>query len=173
MKKSVLKIIPIALFMLSTIGYSQTFINGNESYGTRGSIKTFDKSDKTVKGTPYIPEEFTYGKISADTQGKIFSLRYDAFSDEIEFKTDANDTIRLNKNLDSLSITFLNGKKYKLYDYTDLDDESASKKKGYFVVQSETGKIPLLIKEKRLLQRISGHIMITAYSFLHHLIIIS
>ena len=65
MKKSVLKIIPIALFMLSTIGYSQTFINGNESYGTRGSIKTFDKSDKTAQS---VQTDQLYGQYGIETR---------------------------------------------------------------------------------------------------------
>ncbi|WP_298904497.1 hypothetical protein [uncultured Psychroserpens sp.] len=112
-----------------------------------GLIYAFDLNDNSIIGTPYIENDFMPGKISADKDGKLFSLRYNAFSDVMEIKKDNNDIEALNKDLLNVTITFSKGNKaYRAYNYVDSDTKNG--KRGYFVVLSDaSSKKPLLAKE--------------------------
>lgn len=113
-----------------------------------GMIYAFDMNDNNIIGTPYVENEFMPGKISADKDGKIYSLRYNAFNDVIELKKNADEIEALNRDLVNVTVTFINSNKsYQAYNY--IDSDSNNSKRGYFVVATNTtDKKPLLIKER-------------------------
>lgn len=145
------KIVLITVSLLSSvICLSQDLVNTetlNEGNTTR--LYSFDRSDKSVQGTPYIEDIFLPAKISAG-DGEIFQLRYNAVSDEMEIiGNDKNSTQAINKNIDGISITFLsNNKTYKVYNYIN---NSGIVNRGYFIDLSNTNSdIKLLIKESKV-----------------------
>ncbi|MEH6537160.1 MAG: hypothetical protein V7719_12250 [Psychroserpens sp.] len=111
-----------------------------------GMIYSFDLNDNTIKGTPYIVNEFMPGKISIDKESKIYSLRYNAFNDVIEVQKSNGDLNALNINLTDVTVTFTkDNKSYSAYNY--IDPVTNNSMKGYFVVVSDEAK-PLLVKER-------------------------
>ncbi|MDG5490685.1 hypothetical protein [Psychroserpens sp. SPM9] len=111
-----------------------------------GMIYSFDMNDNSIKGTPYIVNEFMPGKISIDEQSKIYNLRYNAFNDVIEIERSNGDLEALNKDLSNVTITFTkDNKSYRAYNY--IDPDTNNNMKGYFVVVSDNKK-PLLVKER-------------------------
>jgi len=111
-----------------------------------GMIYAFDMNDNSIKGTPYVVNEFMPGKISIDKQSKIYSLRYNAFNDVIEVKKDNGDLNALNKELVDVTITFTkDNKSYRVYNY--IDPDTNNNMNGYFVVATDGAK-PLLVKER-------------------------
>ena len=135
------------LMVLSINVFSQDAARQNLT--SPGLIYAFDMNDNSVSGTPYIVDDFMPGKISADKDGKIFSLRYNAFNDIIEVKKSETEIEALNKQLSNVTITFTNGNKsYRAFNY--IDEDSNQQKRGYFVIVSDAdeGKKPLLLKER-------------------------
>lgn len=121
--------------------------SARQNLSSPGLIYSFDINDNEVNGTPYIVNEFLPGKISADKDGNIFNLRYNAYNDIIEIQKSANEIEALYKDLVDVTVTILN-KSYRAYDYKDTSTNA--QKRGYFVVVSngEAGQKPLLIKER-------------------------
>ncbi|WP_298894151.1 hypothetical protein [uncultured Psychroserpens sp.] len=134
--------------MISLVSFSATAQDPNrQNLTSPGLIYAFDLNDNSIIGTPYIENDFMPGKISADKDGKLFSLRYNAFSDVMEIKKDNNDIEALNKDLLNVTITFSKGNKaYRAYNYIDSDTNNG--KRGYFVVLTDASiEKPLLAKE--------------------------
>ncbi|WP_323789297.1 hypothetical protein [Psychroserpens sp.] len=135
----------LSLFLQSNL-QAQELINSQALVESNtGLILTFDRSDKTIQGSPYIYEEFSPARVSAD-QDKIFNLRYNAVSDEIEVQTDKSTIQAINKNIKGVTITFLkDDKTYQAINYIDSD---GSAKRGYFIYLTNTNDSnPLLLKE--------------------------
>ncbi len=147
MTKSIFSTITLLLlFSYSSIAQD----TWGENLTSRGLVSTFDNKSSSIKGTPYIKEAFSPGKISIDEESKVFNIRYDAYNDIMEFKNAKNETVVLKENVVNITVIYADGSKiYHSYEYQNLEDDNDSNKKiGYFLVEDETGKKPLLIKEK-------------------------
>ncbi len=141
-----INIIFTLIFCLS--GFSQN-IGSDVAYLGPNLISTFDKSNKTVKGSPYINSEFVAAKISINDQ-LVLAVRYNAISDEFEVKKDDKQVYLLNKSLKDIQLYLLNEKKtYQLIDYVDAEKEGGSIMSGYFVhLGNPNNNIKFLKKEQ-------------------------
>ena len=80
---------------------------------TNSRISTsYDLSDKTIQGTPYITSTFLPAKISADEE-KIYNLRYNAHTDEMEVQSTDKSIGAINKNINDLRIIFIKNLPYE------------------------------------------------------------
>lgn len=115
-------------------------------------VFTFDASDKSIKGSPYTSDGFLPAKLTIKNEDKIFSIRYNAYIDEMEVQLADKSISAVNMDLDSVRITFLDDNKtYQVVNYSSENEV----KKGYFVnVNDYDSKIRLLSKEsKRFVER--------------------
>ncbi len=138
------------LLVFCTQGYSQNLQHQQPSFIKSGLIYTFDGSDKSINGNPYLNENFTSARISADSS-KLFSVRYNLVSDEMEMELESDKTgiIAINKTIPGISVTFVNsGKTYQIFDYLN---NIGSTKKGYFIdLSNPNDKIKLLLKQSKV-----------------------
>nr|WP_321234345.1 hypothetical protein [uncultured Psychroserpens sp.] len=142
------------LFLFAiTFSFSQDLIQTQTLVESNfGLIYSFDRSDKTIQGTPYIIDDFTPARVSAD-QNKIFNLRYNAVSDQMEVQSDKNTIQAINRNIEGVTITFL--KDNKTYQSLNYINEDGIAERGYFIhVNSPDSKVNLLLKEsKKFIER--------------------
>lgn len=109
-------------------------------------LTTFDLTDNTIQGSAYIQDNFMPAKLSLPDGTKIFKLRYNAYSDEIEIENQGGNPNALNKNIDNLLIVFVSDD--KTYEAIDYIDDKGNINKGYFVhVTSSDNDYQLLMKE--------------------------
>lgn len=81
------------LLCCTTNGFSQEPLVSQSLLNTHsGQLYEFDRSDKTIQGTPYIEEAFFPARITANVE-QIFNTRYNAVNGEIEVETEKNKTI--------------------------------------------------------------------------------
>ncbi|WP_460220004.1 hypothetical protein [Psychroserpens sp. MEBiC05023] len=141
----------IVLLLASAVSFAQDLVQ-TQTLTTGNMSFTFDRSDKTIQGTPYIIDEFTPARVSAD-QNKIFNLRYNAVSDQMEVQSDKNTIQAINRNIEGVTITFL--KDNKTYQSLNYINEDGIAERGYFIhVNSPDSKINLLLKEsKKFIER--------------------
>ena len=143
-----MKNIVILCFAVLTysIGFCQDLGN-NSPLVDSGRINTYDRGDKTITRNPYLNETFSPAKVSID-DSKVFSIRYNLVSDEMEVNNEHSGILAINTNISNISITFLNDNKtYQVYNYLDIDGQS---KKGFLVkLSNSNNSIQLLIKEAK------------------------
>ncbi|WP_299333816.1 hypothetical protein [uncultured Psychroserpens sp.] len=144
MKKSLFFMVLLTVVSFNAIAQD----TARQNLTSPGMVYAFDMNDNSIIGTPYIIDKFMPGKISADKEGKLYSLRYNAFNDVIELKKNENEVEALNRDLVNVTITFSNSNKsYRAYNY--IDAKTKKGKRGYFVIASDVShKKPLLIKER-------------------------
>ncbi|MFK7782235.1 hypothetical protein [Psychroserpens sp.] len=149
MIKSIFLIIILIFFSFNLNAQNNTIehdASRQNLISNNGMISSFDMNNTTVKGTPYILNEFMPGKVLFEEQTQIFNVRYNAFNDVVEVKKDNGDLDALNKELTGITITLIKDKKsYRAYNY--IDSKTGENKSGYFVIASNSPK-PLLVKEK-------------------------
>jgi len=129
------------IIILSGIsGYSQV-TSSQELINDTQSIRSFDYRNKDLVGINYIDENFLSAKLNIDEI--IYSMRYDAYQDEMEIEKDGN-TFYLRKDF-NYQITFLDKNKiYQVFNY----EEKEKINKGFFVVLNHGDKVSLLLQEK-------------------------
>ncbi len=131
-------------------GYSQNLDQVQPSFIKSGLIYTFDANDKSIKGNPYLNETFSSARISADSS-KLFNIRYNLVSDEMEMEMGKDKTgiIAINKSIPGISITFVkSGLTYQVFDYLN---NNGSFKNGYFVnLTNPNDEVKLLLKESKV-----------------------
>ena len=150
MKKKLTFIILLVFFTFK-MNYAQEQENINgitkdiQTNAPASSLYSFDLSDKSIKGSAYIQKSFMPAKLSL-SDNKIYNLKYNAYSDEIEIQNEGQKPGALNKNIDNLLIVFaLGNKTYEAIDY--VNDEGKTSR-GYFVhINNANSKHQLLIKE--------------------------
>ncbi len=123
---------------------SQTLVSSSQIY-------SFDRSDKTVQGTPYMDETFSPANVSADNT-KIFNVRYNLVSDDMEVENEKKGVYAINKNILKLSVTFLkDNKTYHVFNYLN---ESGTSVNGYFILLSNiNSKVKILLKESKIFKK--------------------
>lgn len=95
-----------------------------------------------VQGSPYSNDEFVLGKVYAEGQKPYNGLlRYNAYQDGIEMKTDKGVITLLKREYLTAEI---NGKLYRIENYRN----NGAIRKTYFV-EKNTGKARLLYKERK------------------------
>jgi hypothetical protein len=140
------KLFTLLLLFVTTLSFSQDLVSIQTLTG--GKVNTAyntDLSDKTIQGSPYVIDEFMPARVTADIE-KIFNLRYNAVSDQMEVKTDKNTIQAINKNIKGVKITFL--KDSKTYEAVNYINEDGIAERGYFInINSTESKVKLLLKE--------------------------
>ncbi len=148
------KVLPFLIALICTVQLqAQDLINTQTLVESNfGQIYAFDRSDKTIQGTPYLLDDFSPARVSADSD-KIYNLRYNAVTDQMEVQSEKNTIQAINKNIDGVTITFL--KDDKTYESINYINDKGLAERGYFIhLSSTSAKINLLIKEaKKFIER--------------------
>jgi hypothetical protein len=128
------------IVLLTTIAsYAQKDIEPRMIGTTFINVHKIDKP----QGSPYLQKMFTPAKVKTIAQNS--NMRYNVFTDEMEFITTKGDTLILDKIEDFANITF-NGtnKKYVLTPYTNTKGKLTY---GYLIELYEKNNIVLFQKE--------------------------
>ncbi len=96
--------------------------------------------EKNVVGSPYVIPAYLPGKVNGFKQ--TVPLRYNAYTDEIEYKHDTETEYVLPKKEDMSPIS-IQDKTYLLYDYVD----NANEKINGYLVEKHRNKYVLLLRE--------------------------
>jgi len=142
----ILKITLIFLFSLSlSNAQSIAFADGNATYGRENSFITIDADTRyDVEGSKYLADAFMPAVVST-MPDKLFNIKYNIFSGEMEVQSTNNKAYALNKYRKDIVITFIDSKTtYQLFDYINSDNMMQL---GYFLVLNR-GENKILIKEK-------------------------
>lgn len=129
-------------------GHSQDELNTQTLVQSSNQLYTFDRSDKSIQGTPYLDEVFAPARVSSEIT-KIFYIRYNLVNDEMEVKNENEAVSTINKSISNISVTFLqNNKTYQVFKYLNEDGSSDN---GYFTLLSNINtKVKLLLKESKV-----------------------
>ena len=138
--KKIKKLTILFLGLLSVTGFSQQVLIENDDLNT-SIIKSFDSRPKNLVGSSYLDK--TYRQASYTFDDRIYSMRFDAYADEMEVKI--NNSPRYVTKVLGATVTFIESSKmYKVYTY----DDAKMKKTGFFVVLTKGSEISLLLKER-------------------------
>lgn len=100
-----------------------------------------------IDGTPYLPVDFTLGKVNINKESYSGLLRYNAYNDEIELKENDGKVISLLKR--PYIKAFIANDAYSIHKYTNGDDKI---KQGYLVeISNPEANTVLLMKLKKVL----------------------
>lgn len=127
-------------------GSNQALMEGGVAF-----LQTYDSKDRSAIGTPYLNEKFIPAKISIDNS-KVYSVRYNAYSDEFEVKMAEDNIQTLNKAVENITITMVSTK--ELYGALNYTDSKTGLDRGYFVFltpDNENAKL-YLKKAKRFIE---------------------
>lgn len=136
------------IFLLSiSLGNTQSiaFADGNATYGRENSFITIDADTRyDIEGSKYLVDNFMPAVVST-MPDKLFNIKYNVFSGEMEVQSSNNKAYALNKYRKDIVITFINSKTtYQLFDFINSDDMMQL---GYFLVLNR-GENKILKKEK-------------------------
>lgn len=137
----------LSLFLIISTAVGQDLNDSQDVISSNtGSIYAFDKSDRTIQGSPYVQSTFLPARVSAKSE-QIFNLRYNAVLDEMEIESDNANNSTISKNVSGLTVTFLKGNKtYKSMTYFNEKDESVN---GFLVqVTNANASVKLFLKER-------------------------
>ncbi|WP_276389559.1 hypothetical protein [Eudoraea chungangensis] len=131
------------LFLFSFIGVTAQY-NGNSFTMTHGQMELVYYDAPTV-GSPYLDDMYKTGTtiISNNSETKRL-MRYNAFSDEMEFLSKQDKPLKLLKKENI--VVELDGKTYKVYPYR----YKGKKAKGYFNPLNE-GEVVLYLQPRKKL----------------------
>lgn len=115
--------------------------NIDEIINYASGVQSFDSRFNGVVGSSYLNDEFL--EVTIGENEKIYSLRYNAFRNEMEFEKDGKLLNLLKKN--GLEIFFINdNKQYRVFEY----NEENKKENGFFVVAFKGNSNSFLIREQ-------------------------
>lgn len=133
------KVLSFILCIMSFLFFNQVKAQENIYYN-KNYYGTLSKTEKEVKGNPYLEDDFGLFKIEgAKIRNDIDMLRYNHYTDQIEYMID-NVTYDLDK-LPNMIITFKKGNKKYIY------LENNENKGGYYQLLNQ-GKNTLLYKRQ-------------------------
>ena len=138
----------LLLLFCIQISHSQIiqYADGSSQSMSNVFVNINSNENSNIKGSKYINETFISTKISS-MPGQIFGVRYNVFSDEMEFQGIDNKIYALNKNDVTVVVTFTEtNDSYYIFNY--LDDNNIQKK-GYFKKLNSKGA-NLLLKKNRI-----------------------
>jgi hypothetical protein len=129
------------------LSFSQTikYADGSSQNMSNVFVNVNSSESSTIKGSKYLNEDFTNTKISS-MPDQIFGVRYNIYDDQMEFQGVDNTVYSLNKDDDSIKITFTaTNETYNIFSYID---DSGRQKKGYFIKLSNEGENIILKKHR-------------------------
>jgi hypothetical protein len=130
----------VGLILMTSINYGQKVLIENDDVN-HFILRPFDLRARDIQGTSYITENFLPAKINEID--KFFSMRYDAYIDEMEIEIDG-EHYHLPKDAE-FTITFTGlSKTYKLSTYKG----PKGKERGYFLIDYHGNDVSLLVKER-------------------------
>jgi hypothetical protein len=115
-----------------------------------GNISTtFINKNSKIEGSPYVVDKFSPAKISI-LGNKIYSVKYNAFHDEVAVLGDDNVLYSLRKDIrKDIFVTYIIQKKtYQIYSYLNNDGIQDS---GFFIVMSNQNSNIKLLKKERII----------------------
>ena len=130
------------------LSFSQTlkYADGTSQNMSSIFVNVNSNESSNIKGSKYLNEDFISTKISS-IPDQIFGVRYNVYDDQMEFQGVDNTVYALNKNDDSIKITFTTtNESYHIFDY--IDEKNGRQKKGYFMKLNKEGKNLILKKHK-------------------------
>lgn len=132
------------LFLFVTMLFNITIYGQNPSYEQRAfdaaTFDTFDTRAEGLKGTSYIQNDFLPANI--ESYNNLMLLRYNAFQDEMEIKTDK---IYFIPKKNGLSVIFTGTKfNYKIFSL----ENNREIKLGFLKVLQNGSRMELLLQEK-------------------------
>jgi hypothetical protein len=133
---------------LLQLSFSQTlkYADGSSQNMSNVFVNVNSNESSTIKGSKYLNEDFVSTKISS-MPNQIFGVRYNIYDDQMEFQGAENTVYSLNKDDDSIEITFTAANEsYNIFNYVD---ESGRQKKGYFIKLNNEGE-NLILKKHRV-----------------------
>lgn len=144
-----MKLLNVALLSLFffQLSFSQTlkYADGTSQNMSNIFVNVNSNQNSSVKGSKYLNEDFISTKISS-MPDQVFGVRYNIYDDEMEFQGADNTVYALNKNNDSVKITFTaTNESYTIFNYID---EDGRQKKGYFIKLNNEGENLILKKHK-------------------------
>ncbi len=116
---------------------AENFINDSQNFLTNNTTRGV--KDANVTGSRFITD-FRFGKVIG--YNKNYLLRYDAYNDQMQVKNSEDKIVIINKKTIN-EVTFIDGSKYKIYNYT----LGGVQKIGYLKVLFSGSKSSLLKKE--------------------------
>ncbi len=134
-------------FLIVTSAISQDLNDSQNVISNSGTaLYSFDKTDKSVVGSPYIQESFVPAKVITKTE-KIFNLRYNAVNDEMEIESEQSKNPTINKNISGLVITFI--KDNKSYNAMTYFNDQGNSTVGFLVPLTDKNQnVKLYLKER-------------------------
>lgn len=128
--------------------HSQDELNTQTLVQSSNQLYTFDRSDKSIQGTPYMDEVFAPARVSTEIT-KIFDIRYNMVNDQMEVKNENEEVHAINKAILNLTVTFIkDNRTYQVFNYLKEDGSSDN---GYFILLSDINtKVKLLLKESKV-----------------------
>ena len=131
----------LVLALGTTMAYGQN-IDLPTEYINNTTLGGVNNLPDNVEGSPYVNEEFVLGKVYAEGQDPYNGLlRYNAYQDGIEMKTDKGIITLLKREYLSAEI---GGNLYRIENY----DKNGAIRKAYFVEKNK-GKARLLLKQEK------------------------
>lgn len=132
-----------AIAFISTAGFSQSGRATVQASMFQNQKSGLSISTTNVKGTPYLDEKFNIANIS--TQDKVFLIRYNAISDDMEVVHE-NDTLIMDKSNLNYVFKQINGNvTYKILEYADSEKD----KRGYYIKLTEGTNVALYRKDSK------------------------
>ena len=137
----------LSVFLLQ-LSFSQTlkYADGSSQNMSNVFVNVNSNQSSTIKGSKYLNEDFISTKISS-MPDQIFGVRYNVYDDQMEFQGIDNTVYSLNKDDDSIKITFTAANEsYSIFSYID---DNGRTKKGYFIKLNNDGE-NLILKKHRV-----------------------
>ena len=148
-KNQYMKLLNAALLSVCSLqlSFSQSlkYADGSSQNMSNVFVNINSTESSTIKGSKYLNEDFISTKISS-MPDQVFGVRYNIYDDEMEFQGADNTVYALNKNDDSVKITFTTtNESYNIFSYID---DTGRQKKGYFVKLNNEGENLILRKHR-------------------------
>ncbi|MBA9072900.1 hypothetical protein GGR22_001026 [Flavobacterium gossypii] len=134
----------LSLSFASQIGFAQTVNYESNNRRVESNIVTYDTKPQ---GSQYIDETFLPGSYQNNSQ--IILLRYNAFTDQIEFKDSDDATKNLIPNK---GVPIVTTSKKNTYVYEDYTTQKEGNKTGYLNLISENGQVKIYSRTKVFLK---------------------
>ena len=139
-------IILVFLLFSFTFSFSQR-LDITSEVSTLNLSKRLD-GDSSIQGSQYVNDIFMSAKIAL-VPNKIFSVRYNAFTDDMEVDDGTNSIFVLDKNMDNLEVELMQGNSiYKPFSYS-IDNNAT--KRGFFLVLNPLKNHIRLLKQQKII----------------------